>query len=110
MLLFVDVDQFLIVCHITTDFGSSNRVCLNSEYFIGFDYLPKEFFNMSQIKSISTDTINRMGYSYNYNANTKVSNHDSCRWENFVNLDTALWLKDIIIKGNKFIIRAFKSL
>lgn len=108
MLLPVDVDQFLIVYFITTDDGSINNVCLNKK-FCGFCHLPKEFFNMSQIKVIFANTINAGGNYYTYNADTKVTNHDSCRWENFVNLDIIEWLRYNRIFGNKEIIKKLKS-
>lgn len=109
MLLPVDVDQFLIVYYITTDYGSINYACLNAR-LDGFYYLPKELFNMSEIKFLSADLINKVGPDHNYNANTKVTNHVNCRWENFVNLNKVRWLIGYILEKNEHIIRAFRSL
>lgn len=113
MLLFVDIDQFLIVYRIIRIFGSTNisDICLNSNVHVGFNYLPKELFNMSQVRVIYLETINRYGtHHYNYNCNAKAPNHDSCRWQNFINLHTVYNLKNRTITENKNIIQQLLSI
>lgn len=112
MLLSVDIDQFLIIYMITQSYmvNNINNICLNNNRFIGFNYLPKELFNMSQIKVIFADTLNKMGCIYSYGTGTKVRNHDSCRWENLINLNTVFWLMNTRVDKNKDIIKVLRSL
>lgn len=86
MSLPVDLDQFLVVNNIGYYYYGFNVILLGSIYPDGITYLPKEFFNMTQLISIYANTINIRGARSYYASKTKVNNHNKCRWTNLVNL------------------------
>lgn len=105
----VDLDQFLIVFNITRSYGYHNAALISTEKY-GISYLPKEFFNMTQMNYISADLINRCGIQDIYFSKTKVVNHESCRWNNFINLNKVTYLTRYEINGNDNILKEFMSI
>lgn len=110
MLILVDIDQFLGVNSLDYYVMNGHNILLLRS-IRGISYLPKEIFNMTQLKYICANTINRHGlYSY-YTSETKVNNHSQCRWTNLVNLLRVRNLNmysEII--GNKNILEEFISI
>lgn len=86
MLLPVDIDQLLGVKRIYHYRRTNKLSILLLRNVNGISYLPKELFNMTQLKHIYANVINSVRDHICYNSKTEVSNHIHCRWSNLVNL------------------------
>lgn len=117
MLLPTDIDQFTILYYVVYRVNSVpnnnssgiNYSSINLKGNYGFNYLPKEFFNMAWIKYIDMAQISAYGSHYIYILMTRPINHRECRWNNFINLDEIRNFGKCNVKGNKDIITALSK-
>lgn len=90
MLLLVDIDQFHMV-NVINSYTSIffhrgiNVLSLNSPRNLKNYYLVKEFSNMVQLRIINFDVFSSNNYSYYFKL-SKVINHETYNWKNFINL------------------------